>query len=307
VTIYGEVTSGQFGVKDRNAEAAGGTPSFQLAIEGEKGRQEIRTDELGRYRLEGLSPGTYQVTILLPDELTTNQPTSKITIADGGCAAVNFFVTQNGRVSGRVLAPDDQPVGKVLIALYNAESQSTEREYTKLEETNPDGSYSFTAVPQGRYLVVVGVTSYSLADDPTNAYPRTYYPGVGDASQATIVSVGAGEKLIDHDLRLLPRRVARALHVRVVWGDGTPVANAGLSFRDVSSSVSGTSTGGTTDYRGRFTINAYEGQILVIEARSNRPYPNNLLRGELIERTAPVRITVGNQAEQAKIVIIKLH
>jgi hypothetical protein len=101
--------------------------------------------------------------------------------------------------------------------------------------------------------------------------------------------------------------VAQAIKIRVLWADGKPVANAGISFRDVTYYDSGSNNGASADEHGRFTINAYEGQSFVIQARSARPYIEAPTRFEPMERSAPVRITVGSQTEQVKIVITKLR
>lgn len=306
-TLYGEVKRQLQYVKTGDSKTVGAMTDIALIVEGEGERKEIRTDEQGRYRLNGLSPGKYEVTLLLPDELTAYEPKREVTIADRGCSAVNYFVADNGRISGRVFDAEGQPAAKLLIALIDVDGQDIGRDYSKFERADQEGRYNFPAVPPGRYLLAVNVTRYPQPDDPTNAYPRSYYPGVAEASQATVISLGAGEKLSERDLRLLPRRVARAIRVSVRWADGKPVANAGISFRDVTYYDSGSNNGANADEHGCFKINAYEGQSFVIEARSGRPYVETPGRFEPMERSAPVRITVGNQTEQVKIIITKLR
>jgi hypothetical protein len=161
-------------------------------------------------------------------------------------------------------------------------------------------------VPPGRYLIAVNLTRFPQPNDPTNAYPRTYYPGVAQASQASIITLAAGEKLTERDLRLPQRRPASVIQGIVMWADGSPVANAGISFRDVTYHDSRSNYGVEADAMGQFTINAYEGQTIVIEARSNRPYVSNG-RNEPMERAQPVRISLANASEAVKIVITKLR
>jgi hypothetical protein len=308
VTIFGEVTRQLQSVKLGDSKTIGPIADIALQVEGEGERREIRTDEQGRYRLSGLAPGKYEVTILLPDELTTYQPKHEVTIADRGCASVAYYVADNGRIGGRVFDAEGQPAGKVLVTLIEADGQDIGRDYSRMERADDEGRYSITAVPPGRYLLAVNLMRYPEPNDPTNAYPRTYYPGVAEPVQATAFSLGAGEKQTDRDLRLLPRRIARAVNVRVLWADGKPVAKAGISFREVTYYDSGGgNNGASADAEGRFTISAYEGQTFVIEARSDRPYEGDPRRFEPMERTAPVRITVGSQSEEVKIVITKLR
>ncbi len=108
-------------------------------------------------------------------------------------------------------------------------------------------------------------------------------------------------------MRLPIHHSPSVISVKVFWADGTPVANAGISFRDVTYQDPGISNGGQADERGHFTIKAYVGQAFVIEARSNRTYVGNSRRFEPMERVEPLRITVANPSERVKIVITKLR
>ena len=305
VTIYGEIRRQLHSVKRGDAKSVGPVADVAVVVEGEGERREVRADAQGHYRVSGLRPGEYKVTLSLPEELTVHQPKQEVTIADRGCAAVNYFVADNGRISGMVFDAEGQPIPKVLISLIEADDHDIERDYSKLERTDQDGRYSFTAVPPGRYLLALNVTRFPQPDDPTNAYPPTYYPGVAQASQATIITLSAGEKLTDRDLRSPRRRSPSVIKGIVIWADGTPVANGSISFRDVTYRDAPLNYGAQTDELGRFTINSYEGHSLVIEARSNRPYVDNP-RNEPMERAEAVRITLASPSEVVKIVITKL-
>jgi hypothetical protein len=306
VTIYGEIRRQLHSVKRGDAKSLGPVADVALVVEGADERREVRADAQGRYRVSGMRPGKYKITLSLPEELMVHQPEQEVTIADRGCAGVNYFVADNGRISGVVFDAEGQPAPKVLLSLIEADGQDIERDYSKFERTDDDGRYSFTAVPPGRYLVALNVTRFPQPDDPTNAYPPTYYPGVAQASQAAIISLSAGEKLTGRDLRLPQRRSPSVIKGIVIWADGTPVANGSISFRDVTSHDSGMNYGAQTDELGRFTINSYEGQTVVIEARSNRPYVHNP-RNDPMERAEAVRITLANPSEVVKIVITKLR
>jgi len=306
VTIYGEVKRQLHSVKSGDARTVGSVADVSLVVDGADQRREVRTDAQGRYRVSGLRPGKYKVTLSLPEELMVHRPEQEVTITDRGCASINYFVTDNGRISGRVFDAEGLPVPKILMSLIDVDGQDIELDYSKLERADEDGRYSFTAVPPGRYLLAVNVTRFPQPDDPTNAYPRTYYPGVAQASQASIISLGGGEKLTERDLRLPQRRSPSVINGTVMWADGTPVAKAGISFRDVTYHDPRLNHGAQTDELGRFTINSYEGQTLIIEARSNRPYVANP-RNEPMERTEALRITLAKASEVVKIVITKLR
>src|SRR6266850_1294911 len=202
VTIYGEIRRQRERVAKGDTVPVGPLEDAALVVEGEGERKEIRADEQGRYRVSGLRPGKLKVTLQLPDELTVNKKEQEITVADRGCAVVNYYVVDNGRISGRVFDSEGQPAAHLLLALVEADDLEPELHYSKLERTNDEGRYSFAGVPPGRYLLAVNLTRYPQPDDPTNAYPRTFYPGVTDRSQAEVISLGAGENLRERDLRL---------------------------------------------------------------------------------------------------------
>ena len=308
VTIYGEIKRQLHSIKRGDSRTADPFPDALLVVEGVDSRREVRADNQGRYRISGLQPGKYKVTLSLPEEVMVHRPEQEVTIADRGCASVNYFVTDNGRISGMVLDAEGQPVPKVLVSLIEADGQDIDRDHSKIERVDENGRYSFTAVPPGRYLLAMNVTRFQEPKDPTNAYPRTYYPGVAQASQATIISLGPGEKLTERDLRLPQRRSASVIKGVVMWADGTPVANAGISFKDVTYQDSYSNYGAQADELGRFTIDSYEGQTLVIEARSNRPYVGaGNPRNDPMERAEAVKITLANPSEVVKIVITKLR
>jgi hypothetical protein len=93
----------------------------------------------------------------------------------------------------------------------------------------------------------------------------------------------------------------------VVWADGSPVAHAQLSVKDVTLGDNGSNHGVAADEQGRFKINGYSGQQLVIEARSSRPYVPSGSSFEPMERTESLKITLERPAHTVRIVITKLR
>ena len=77
----------------------------------------------------------------------------EVTLADRGCAAVSYWAGDNGRVSGSVVDADGQPVAKLLLALVEVDHVDPLKYYSRLEETDEKGQYTFPSVPPGRYLL----------------------------------------------------------------------------------------------------------------------------------------------------------
>ena len=106
VSINGEVKRNRLSIAKGDAVPVGPLVGIGLIVEGEGERREIKTDDQGRYSLTGLRAGKYKVTLQLPDELSTYKTEQVINVSDRGCAVVNYFVVDNGRLSGKVSGPE---------------------------------------------------------------------------------------------------------------------------------------------------------------------------------------------------------
>jgi 5-hydroxyisourate hydrolase-like protein (transthyretin family) len=295
-------------VKDGDSKLVGGMASAPLVVEGGDERKEYKTDSEGRLQLSGLKPGKYKIKLLLPEELTTYRAEEYVTVSDRGCASVGFQVTDNGRIGGKVTdVVEGKPVAGVLVALVDADDPDVEKHNSHLERTDDEGRYKFSGVPPGCYLLAVNLNRYPQPDDRTNAYTRTFYPGVADAAQAEAISLGAGEELKDRDLRVPQARAESTVKGVVVWADGTPVAMANVGYKDVTHSDPGINYGTQADEQGRFTLKGFAGQTLLIEASSSRTFIGDFRRDGPMERAEKVRVTLGEPTETVKIVITKIR
>ena len=306
VSIYGKVIY-QPDDESRGSEVKSKplSPDVVITIEGESEKKEIRPDPEGGYRISGLRPGRYQVGLRLPETLTTPRNEEVLTLADRGCAAVGWYITDNGRVTGRVINADGEPVAKILVSLVAPGASATDYGL-KLERTNDEGYFSFTAVPRGTYHIAVNRNLFPDPNDPTNAYPLSFYPGVVDQKHAQAITVGTGEKVSDIEIRIPSKRPASTLIGSVVWEDGSPVANAQLSIKDMTNSEKGSHHSMAADEQGKFKIDGYTGQKLVISALSNRPYVPGA-RNEPLGRSEPVKLTLERPTHTVRIVITKLR
>lgn len=268
-----------------------------VIIEGEGERRELRTDDEGRYQVTGLKAGTYTIKVVLPDDLYTYRAEEKVTIAERGCGGIGFFVSDNGRVSGRVMDTQGVPVSRIIVNVLPVEEVEKETPNMSYAQADEEGNFKFEALPPGRYLIGVRLSKYPQQGDPTNAFPRMYYPGVDTAAQAEAIIIGRGEHIKNFELRLLPRRNQRVLRGAVVWSDGRPVKNANVHYREVTYNEQGVNNAISADEQGRFTLEVYDGLTYVFGASSNTRYAGRP------ERVEPVRITVGEGSESVRIVI----
>jgi len=269
-----------------------------LVIEGEGVRRELRTDAEGRYQVAGLKAGTYTIKVTLPDELFAHRVEEKLTLAERGCGNASFYVADNGRISGKVVDADGQPVPKILLYLMRAEDVGAERPQWTYAEADEAGQFTLRPLAPGRYLLGVRLSGLSYPGAAGNAYPRTFYPGVSEAAQATPLIISrAGEHVSEHVFQLPPRLTERIIEGVVVWPDGRPIAKASVGYQELSTSKDPLSYGTERDEQGRFRIKVYDGFTYLVSAHVNTGHGLEQLRAEPIEITAtaemkPLTLTI---------------
>lgn len=207
VTIYGSVQRGpDDGPIRSQIKTEPLDPDIQIVIEGESEKQEIRPDTEGRFRVSGLRAGKYKLALRLPETLIALRNEVELGLVDHGCAGIAWYFVDNGRVSGRVINADGEPVARIAVSLVNPGTNDTQYS-VKFGRTNDEGYFSFSAVPPGSYHIAVNHNPFAEQNDPTLAYPPSFYPGVVDRRHAQTITVGAGEKLSDFVIRIPPKRL----------------------------------------------------------------------------------------------------
>ncbi|HYG81588.1 MAG TPA: carboxypeptidase regulatory-like domain-containing protein [Pyrinomonadaceae bacterium] len=299
-TIYG--TAQRYTV---NLESGGSwdpagpiTGAMVVAASGER-RQETVTGSDGRYRFSGLPPGKYTVRVTLPAKLSPAEEQT-FEVRDRGCAEFNVRAVTDGRIAGRLLDSQGRP-----LAIKSVDLLPVGRDGKLLRHlwsiTNEDGSFQYTNLPPGRY--VLGVNTFDAPDEDL-PYRKTFYPSTTDQSAAEIISLDEGQHLAGIDFRLPPALVAREITGVVVWPDGRPAAGAEISLKEVGSGRAA-KWGVKTDPKGLFKLQGYEGLPYRVEA-SIPADPNwNPDSGEAVELlTAPeVDVTPSAQTRPLRLVI----
>jgi hypothetical protein len=166
-----------------------------------RGAAQGETDEMGRFRLEGLETGAYTVTITASGY--KDAVAEAVVPEEGQPKALTVPLKRGAAIRGRVVDDREAPAAGVDVYAEQAVMQvrsSTDYPSGGSARTGPDGSFVIEGLEAGRYEVV--------AEDETGAQARE------------LVEAGSSEEVV---LRL---QSPGAVEGTVVSSDGTPVAGA---------------------------------------------------------------------------------
>lgn len=272
----------------------------KITVSGEGRTFETRTNDDGEYRLTGLPPGNYDAFPELPSNLgaVSNRDERDdfgrfigrrpVNLTERGCGELSFTVRFSGVVSGKVIKSDGEPAREVQI---NLQAEDNEDRYW-FTWTDKEGRYEFPMVQPGSYLLGFNLRWAPDNDDP---YAKTFYPGVKTRSEASLITVGEGERLKGYDLTLPPRLSHRLLLVSVVWPDGSPAVGVTVRYEANEATSLGETT--KTNGKGVAEINLFENYYYIISASAER--------GDKNIYGAPVEVLVDKKLKPLKFVLNK--
>jgi|GEM_PF-3172600 len=226
-----------------------------------------KTDVDGKYSFRDLSPGEYSLGIELPDGFGTYRNPSKVTVADKGCAEVDWPVTYEGRIMGRVVDSQGTPVADLRLELHRTDKAERYPEHQATTALN--GNYAFEHLSPGDYLVAVRDPSFLTEEgSSTIFYPHS------DRQSARAILLGAAETYNHADFTLERLRKTLSVRVKVVQKNGE-AAPAGLflfAFPNRSSGREPIRTG-ITDEVGIATLPLFPGWEYAISVALDRSHP----------------------------------
>jgi 5-hydroxyisourate hydrolase-like protein (transthyretin family) len=263
----------------------------RILFEGSNKHFESKTNPAGKYTISGLPPGTYKVKIVLPEGLSIYNSEVEVRVYDRGCGQAFFFVEPDTRLKGRVLDAQGMAAADVLMELVPVKRE--EVAFPSFVRTDKDGRYEIKLLRPGRYLL--GVRIAGSAGSTYVPFPQTYFPGVSDQSQATVISISEGQRIELDELILPPRFIERTLNGIVVDSDGKPVAGATVWLKERQYADADMPYRRETDNEGRFSYPVYEGIKYTLNAL--------LESGE--KRSSPMTVVVSSNPEAIKLVLMK--
>lgn len=234
-----------------------------VKITGDGIARDVRTDTEGAFQISGLPAGNYKVRLDLPRSSDDESFTEiDVKVVDRGCADLPFNVHLNGRIGGRVLSPDDQPLAGMKVDVIRAEDRAEAAPKGVWQFSHDDGSFQIDWLPPGIYLVGINLVGTA---SPSCPFPRTYLPGTADPTKAHEIIIGDNQFVKGVELKLSASPLNRAIEGIVAWPDGKPATMASINITNASGTPWVLSRA-VSDESGRFRINAPAGCSVRIHA-----------------------------------------
>ena len=210
-SIAGAVTAGGGGppMKDVEVYVRGNTPQAKMAVTDQQGRYTIRDVAPGQLRISANAPGPSGRVGFGPSD------TRQITLAPGQeLAGVDFRLVIQGRISGKVVDQNNEPVVGIAVFLVAREYShgALRAVFAGAGNTDDQGAYRLERVPPGRAYTVLATRARrglpAISDSPLDPELRlpavvpTYYPNARSIEGAEALVLRPGEHREGIDIHL---------------------------------------------------------------------------------------------------------
>lgn len=212
-----------------------------------KGKTQFKTKYLkaGFFEIYDVPPGEYVVEVIAPrgwkvgehwrytadysmpnyrEGLGKNE--RRISIEKGGHVGLNLSLIPDTNVSGRVLSPGGKPMANVWV--FALSQNTNDRRETDRTRTDEKGSFIFELINPGTYYLVVNNDGKIDNEHP---FARTYFPGVSERTDASVIVVEPGRYNAGLDIQV--PQLTRLISVtgQVVFADGVPAESVWIRFK----------------------------------------------------------------------------
>ncbi len=262
--VYGTISHWERDLATGQPRENGLVPDVLVIVRSPGNAFEAWTDARGRYEVT-VPLGKYEVIAQPSAPFSARYLQQTIELLDPrACFVVNFVVQFDGRIRGVVRQSSGEPAEGVSVEVMAAEAVGkTGNIQTLRASSDVGGSFEFSEVPPGRYVVGVDLTRRMNAEV---VFPTTFYPGTPDAAFATVVQLGGGQQRELEPITLPPARRSYRLAGTVVFPDASPASGAFISLQDGTAPWRQVAVGIKTESDGRFSFVVHEGLSYIAHA-----------------------------------------
>jgi hypothetical protein len=200
------------------------------------------TDEQGRYRITGLTAGTYTVTAAKSGfvdgafgQRRSSGTGTPVELADARQAAnIDIKLARGGVVTGHVLDEEGEPLARAIVTVLRQQYVRGQKQLAPAgsDQTDDRGQYRVFGLSPGDYFVSAAAGGVEQGFRPafgdvggsqqaeTSGYAPTYYAGVTSATDATKVKLAAAQEItgIDFQIQVVPFATVKGV---VIGGSAT--------------------------------------------------------------------------------------
>jgi len=204
------------------------------------------SDAEGRYEIKELPAGRYNVSVSKGSfvqatygQRRPGEPGTPIDLADGQTAdKVNFVMSRGGVISGKIVDDNGEPVSGTQVAAMRYQFMAGTRRLMpgggegSNDRTDDQGVFRLYGLAPGDYFVSANNRGNMMMIPGMNntepeGFAPTYFPGTPNLSEATRVTLKAGQEMSGANFALIIARMAR-VSGRAINSSGLPVSNGML-------------------------------------------------------------------------------
>jgi hypothetical protein len=176
------------------------------------GQRSVLTGPDGKFRFEGLPQGQVAVSARKPgfineQQFASGETHSNVVQVGPIAQSVVLRLVPEGLIYGRITDSDGEPVENLGVKLMCAAIVNGKKQWQQRRgvQTNEDGDFRLFELPPGAYYLKAG-PSFNFRLRPSSyaheGLPGTYYPGVRDLDEATVITIVPGSRIrADFEIR----------------------------------------------------------------------------------------------------------
>jgi len=256
--IQGRVVAADTGVPLRRAQ-------IRIFANEQRVNRMATTDAEGRYQIRDLPAGRYNINVARNGYVSLQfgqqrpfEPGKPLELADGQIAdRIDFALPRGGVIAGRITDEVGEPIAGVAVSIMRyqytpegkrqltpaaqqrfANNQTNDLGEFRLYGLMP-GSYIISAQPNGIGAMMVvpggpgaGTVTMFGANDGSDGFAPTYYPGTSNESDAQAVTVNTGQET-SVSFALIPTRLA-SVSGMIRTSQGQPAVNMQFGIRSAA-------------------------------------------------------------------------
>ncbi|HTR47838.1 MAG TPA: hypothetical protein VMM16_10675 [Verrucomicrobiae bacterium] len=199
-------------------------PNISLKLRSRYDRFQTNTNADGVFTFYDVHDGEYVFTANLPPRTELTQKPgagglSPFKIPNGACYEYDVNALPTGHIRGSVIGLAGKPIPLASVELYREGSYADSRPGLWGFQ-GATGVFDFDHVGPGDYILVFNRTDRM---DPNTPFRRTFYPGVGDLSDAKPIRLKDGQQLMNVNLHVKEAYPNHAVRVNVKWDGARPL------------------------------------------------------------------------------------